>query len=68
MAGSAWPLTMPMRSTGLYAYAGYQIDLEFEPGETFVGLGAGDLEALTFVGQDNHLFLKPKARQRSRPI
>jgi type IV secretion system protein VirB9 len=45
----------------LYAYAGYQIDLEFEPGETFVGLGAGDLEALTFVGQDNHLFLKPKA-------
>ncbi len=40
---------------------GYQIDLEFEPGETFVGLGAGDMEGLSFVGQENHLFLKPKA-------
>lgn len=40
---------------------GYQIDLEFEPGETFVGLGAGDLEGLSFVGRENHLFLKPKA-------
>jgi type IV secretion system protein VirB9 len=42
-------------------YVGYQIDLEFEPGETFSGLGAGDIEALSFVGKDNHLFLKPKA-------
>ena len=40
---------------------GYQIDLEFETGETFTGLGAGDIEALSFVGRDNHLFLKPKA-------
>ena len=45
----------------LHGYVGYQIDLEFEPGETFTGLGAGDLEGLSFVGQDNHLFLKPKA-------
>ena len=45
----------------LRGIVGYQIDLEFEPGETFVGLGAGDLEGLSFVGQDNHLFLKPKA-------
>jgi type IV secretion system protein VirB9 len=45
----------------LRGYVGYQIDLEFESGETFTGLGAGDLEALSFVGQDNHLFLKPKA-------
>lgn len=42
-------------------YVGYQIDLEFETGETFTGLGAGDIEGLTFVGKDNHLFLKPKA-------
>jgi type IV secretion system protein VirB9 len=42
-------------------YVGYQIDLEFESGETFTGLGAGDIEALSFVGKDNHLFLKPKA-------
>jgi type IV secretion system protein VirB9 len=40
---------------------GYQIDLEFEADETFVGLGAGDMEGLSFVGQENHLFIKPKA-------
>jgi type IV secretion system protein VirB9 len=45
----------------LRGYIGYQIDLEFEAGETFTGLGAGDVEGLSFVGQDNHLFLKPKA-------
>jgi type IV secretion system protein VirB9 len=45
----------------LRGFVGYQIDLEFEPGETFVGLGAGDMEGLSFVGQENHLFLKPKA-------
>jgi type IV secretion system protein VirB9 len=45
----------------LRGWVGYQIDLEFEPGESFVGLAAGDIEALSFVAQDNHLFLKPKA-------
>jgi type IV secretion system protein VirB9 len=45
----------------LRGFVGYQIDLEFEPGETFTGLGAGDLEGLSFVGEANHLFLKPKA-------
>jgi type IV secretion system protein VirB9 len=45
----------------LRGYVGYQIDLQFEAGETFIGLGAGDIEALSFVGKDNHLFLKPKA-------
>jgi len=45
----------------LRGYVGYQIDLQFEPGETFVGLGAGDLEGLSFVSQDNHLFIKPRA-------
>ena len=42
---------------------GYQIDVQFETGETLVGLGAGDMEGLAFVAQDNHLFLKPKAAQ-----
>ena len=42
-------------------FVGYQTDLEFETGETFVGLGAGDIEGISFVAQDNHLFLKPKA-------
>lgn len=45
----------------LRGIVGYQIDLEFESGESFVGLGAGDMEGLSFVGQENHLFLKPKA-------
>ncbi len=45
----------------LKGYVGYQIDLEFEPGETFVGLGTGDLDSITFAAQDNHLFVKPKA-------
>jgi type IV secretion system protein VirB9 len=45
----------------IHGYAGYQIDFEFEPGESFIGLGAGDMEALSYFGQDNHLFLKPKA-------
>ena len=44
----------------LKAYVGYQIDLEFEPGERFVGLGAGDLRSVGFAAEDNHLFLKPK--------
>jgi len=46
----------------LHGRVGYQIDLQFEPGETFVGLAAGDLEALSFVAEANHLFLKPRAR------
>jgi type IV secretion system protein VirB9 len=45
----------------LRGYAGYQIDLEFDTGESFVGLGAGDVEALAFVAQGNHLFIKPRA-------
>jgi type IV secretion system protein VirB9 len=54
----------PYNSAEVYklrGLVGYQIDLEFELGETFVGLGAGDMEGLSFVGQENHLFLKPKA-------
>jgi len=45
----------------LAGYVGYQTDLEFEPGEAFVGLAAGDIEGLSFVAEGNHLFLKPKA-------
>src|SRR5258708_24261295 len=39
----------------LEGYVGYQIDLQFEPGETFVGLGAGDLRGIRFAAQTNHL-------------
>jgi type IV secretion system protein VirB9 len=45
----------------LKAYVGYQIDLQFEPGERFVSLGAGDMESLTFAAQENHVFIKPRA-------
>lgn len=45
----------------LPGYVGYQTDLEFQQGEAFVGLAAGDIEGISFVAQDNHLFLKPKA-------
>jgi type IV secretion system protein VirB9 len=45
----------------LQGFVGYEIDLQFEPGESFVGIGAGDIEGLSFVSQDNHLFIKPKA-------
>ncbi|HTC43810.1 MAG TPA: TrbG/VirB9 family P-type conjugative transfer protein [Steroidobacteraceae bacterium] len=45
----------------LHGRVGYQIDLQFDPEETFVGLAAGDIEGLTFVAQGSHLFLKPKA-------
>lgn len=44
----------------LHGFVGFQIDLEFEAGESFVGLAAGDIEALSFVAQGNHLFLKPR--------
>ncbi len=49
----------------LVGYVGYQIDLEFEPKETFIGLGAGDIEGISFASQGNHLFLKPKASKVS---
>jgi len=42
-------------------FVGYQIDFEFETGESFVGLGAGDIEGIAYFGTENHLFLKPKA-------
>jgi len=45
----------------LQGRVGYQIDLQFDPAESFVGLAAGDIEGLTFVAQGSHLFLKPKA-------
>ena len=49
----------------LVGYVGYQIDLEFATDEAFVGLGAGDIEGLSFASQGNHLFLKPKAAKVS---
>ncbi|MFL6601465.1 MAG: TrbG/VirB9 family P-type conjugative transfer protein [Steroidobacteraceae bacterium] len=49
----------------IHGYVGYEIDLQFEAGEYFVGIGTGDIEGVSFVSQDNHLFIKPKARRVS---
>jgi type IV secretion system protein VirB9 len=54
-------LYQPDQVYALRGVAGFQIDLEFEHDERFVGLGSGDVEALSFESQDNHLFIKPKA-------
>lgn len=43
------------------AFVGYHVHVQFESGESFVGLGAGDIDGLSFVSQGAHLFLKPKA-------
>lgn len=51
----------PQQVYQLVGYVGYEIDLEFAPGERFVGLAAGDMNAIAFKAQGNHLFLKPKA-------
>ncbi|MGH8217987.1 MAG: TrbG/VirB9 family P-type conjugative transfer protein [Steroidobacteraceae bacterium] len=45
----------------IHGFVGYQIDLQFAPGEVFVGLAAGDIEGLSFVAEANHLFFKPHA-------
>ena len=45
----------------LHGVVGYDTDIQFEEGESFVGVGSGDMDAIGFVGQQNHLFLKPKA-------
>ena len=44
----------------LEGHVGYQIDLQFDDDEGFVGLGAGDVQALSFVAQGSHLFIKPR--------
>jgi type IV secretion system protein VirB9 len=47
----------------IQGFVGFEIDIQFEPGEYFVGIGAGDIEGVSFVSQDNHLFIKPKAKR-----
>lgn len=42
-------------------FVGYEIHVQFEAGESFVGLAAGDLDGLDFSTVENDLFLKPKA-------
>ncbi len=51
----------PDQVVRLRGWVGYHVDLEFEPGESFVTLGGGDLAGLTYGAFGNHLVLKPKA-------
>ena len=52
----------------LRGYVGYQIDLEFQEGERFVGLGAGDVESITVGAEGNHLFCQAARRgDRDQP-
>jgi type IV secretion system protein VirB9 len=52
---------VPDQVVRLRGWVGYHIDLEFEPGESFVMLGGGDLAGLTYGAYSNHLVLKPRA-------
>jgi type IV secretion system protein VirB9 len=54
-------LYVPDQVVRLKGWVGYHVDLEFEPGESFVTLGGGDLAGLTYGAYSNHLVLKPKA-------
>jgi type IV secretion system protein VirB9 len=45
----------------LAGYVGYHIDLELEPGERFVALGAGDSAGVDVAAEGSHVFMKPKA-------
>ena len=47
----------------LKGFVGYQIDLQFEEGESFVTLAAGDTAALDVGTQGNHLMIKPKVER-----
>lgn len=44
----------------LTGFVGYHLDVEFESGETFTGISAGDPEALTYSAHDNVLTLRPR--------
>lgn len=45
----------------LYAYVGYAIHIQLEEGEEYIGLGAGDAEAITVDVSGSNVFLKPRA-------
>ena len=44
---------------------GYHLDLEFASDESFLGLSAGDPEAVTYSAHENVLTLRPKAASSS---
>lgn len=49
----------------LRGHVGYEIDLQFAPGERFVGLGVGDSKAIKVAAATDHLFIKPNVSRVS---
>jgi type IV secretion system protein VirB9 len=54
-------LYSPDEVVRLYGFVGYHLDLEFASDESFLGLSAGDPEAVTYSAHENVLTLRPKA-------
>ena len=54
-------LYSPDEVVRLYGFVGYHLDLEFASDEAFLGLSAGDPEAVTYSAHENVLTLRPKA-------
>lgn len=54
-------LYSPDEVVRLYGFVGYHLDLEFASDESFLGLSAGDPEAITYSAHENVLTLRPKA-------
>lgn len=44
----------------LHGYVGWATHIVFALDETFVGLGGGDVEGVSWDAESNHLFLKPR--------
>jgi type IV secretion system protein VirB9 len=53
----------PEQVIKLHGYVGYQIHFQFDDGESFVNLAAGDNKALDVGYEANHLVLKPLAEK-----
>jgi len=49
----------------LHGYVGYQIHIQWAPGEEFVNLGAGDAGGFDVGAEKNHFFIKPKQERVS---
>lgn len=50
----------PYQVYRLHGYVGWATHIAFALDETFVGLGGGDVEGVTWDAESNHLFLKPR--------
>lgn len=50
----------PYQVYRLHGYVGWATHIIFAAGETFVGLGGGDVEGVSWDAESNHLFLKPR--------